>query len=177
MRVALDIETTGLGLTDTITCVAIAGNDMVHAWSIKDDRDTTQVAIEIAAVLDEAELIYTYNGATFDIPFMQRVFHYSNVTVGRWMIKLVDPLYAARALLGYQACAKMSEILAKNQMESKIANGSKAVDMAYAGQWDELEEYCKMDALLTYRLIERKDIDWKSDFVFSLTHPGLWRFQ
>jgi hypothetical protein len=175
MRVALDIETTGLSSTDTITCVAVASETLLHAWTIRDDRNIVQIAKEIVNILDEAELIFTYNGATFDIPFMQRFFNYSNETVGRWMLKLVDPLYAARALMGFKACARMSEILACNNMESKISNGSKAVEMAYNGQWEELEKYCKMDASLTYMLMNKQEILWKSNVVFSLSQQGLWR--
>ena len=171
---ALDIETTGLGAHDRITCVAIVGSDWSSVWTLQTEMDRERYRDAIKSQLDTASLIYTYNGATFDIPFVQREFHYTNDDVGHWMLKLVDPLCAARALLGFQACAKLSDILALNGLQAKLSDGAEAVRMARDGRWEELAAYCESDARLTFQLMDRDRIQWKSGFQFSMNKEGLW---
>ena len=173
-NIALNIETTGLGPTDTITCVAIAARDHAWTWTFQSEQDKVNSADFIAEQLDNAALIFTYNGAAFDIPFMQREFQYSDQQVGAWMAKLVDPLYAARALLGYGACPKLSVVLELNGLPSKTGSGADAVALARNGQWDELVDYCINDTKLTLQLLELPQIKWVEGLVFRPETRGCW---
>lgn len=177
MSAAFDIETTGLGPADAITCVAIAGSNWSWVWHMGPGYNHEETRDEIKFQLDRAELLYAFNGASFDLPFMQRFFGYSDEDVGLWMAKLVDPLYAARGLLGYEACAKLAVILELNDMPPKCGSGSNAVDLAREGRWDELAEYCLGDAQLTYELMARDSIRWVRLLRFNKNSVGMWSMQ
>jgi len=173
--VALDIETTGLGPQDQITCVAIAGRYCAWVWTMGPGYDHEETKEAVAFQLNEAHRIYTYNGATFDIPFIQRHFDFPDDTVGRWMAKLVDPLYAARALLGYEACPKLSEVLLLNGIHPKTASGAEAITMAREGRWDELADYCANDTKVTFQLLDRPEIFWAKGLLFLPKSNRMWK--
>ena len=124
----------------------------------------------IAGHLDRAPLIYTFNGVTFDIPFLQRSFAYSNQQVGSWMKKVVDPLYSARALLGMEACRKLNDILILNGLPGKTAKGSDAIGMGR----EELVAYCAHDTRMTFDLLEMSSVHWIYDLSYSCK-SGLWK--
>ena len=86
------------------------------------------------------------------------------------MAKLVDPLYAARNLLGSRACATLATILALNGLESKTASGAEAVRMAETGQWDRLAAYCLQDTRVTHALMQREIIYWTEGLVYRPFH-------
>lgn len=72
--VALDIDTTGLDQQrDVVTTVSIHGADGTE--TLVRGRDLTRTRLE--AVLDDAGLLVTYNGARFDIPFLEDSFDLS----------------------------------------------------------------------------------------------------
>ena len=173
---AIDIETTGLSLADTITCIAITGDGWSWTWTMGHpdyNHEETKEAVKFQ--LDNASVIYAYNGTSFDLPFIQRFFGYSDETLGAWMLKLVDPLYAARALLGFGACPKLKQLLEMNDLHPKTASGAEAVDMAREGRWEELASYCLNDTVVTYELLDREKIVWTHGLVYSKGTRGLWR--
>jgi uncharacterized protein YprB with RNaseH-like and TPR domain len=172
--VSVDIETTGLSFDNDITCVAVVASTWKKVWILDNKLKIPSIKSEILDTLNDASLIYSFNGATFDIPFLQTFFQYENDIVGSWMMKLVDPLYAARALLGFQACAKLDDILILNGIQCKTSSGGEAVKMAYEGRWSELADYCEADARLTFELMQREKILWKHDFQFVASLPNLW---
>lgn len=174
MDVALDIETTGLSLADTLTCIAIAGRDHCWTWCTGPgyNHEETKEAVEYQ--LNTAARILTYNGAAFDIPFLQKHFAWSDETVGSYMAKLIDPLYAARALLGYEACPKLSEVLLLNGIQPKTASGAEAIVMAREGRWEELADYCANDTRITYELLARAEVYWTQNLVFRNSSVAIW---
>jgi hypothetical protein len=115
-------------------------------------------------------MIYAYNGADFDLPFLRRCLGLPQSRLGAWMAKLVDPLYAARNLLGSRACATLATILALNGLESKTASGAEAVRMAETGQWDRLAAYCLQDTRVTHALMQREIIYWTEGLVYRPFH-------
>lgn len=173
--VALDIETTGLGPRDTITCIAIAGKNWGLTWTMGPGYNHEETKVAVASQLEGASRIYTYNGASFDIPFLQRFFCYTDEEIGQWMQKLVDPLYAARALLGYEACPRLSEVLRLNEIDEKTSSGAEAVKMAAEGRWDDLAAYCAQDTVVTYKLLERECIYWTKGLAFAKSSKYLWQ--
>lgn len=171
---AFDIETTGLGPTDSITCIAIAGDGWSWTWHMGPGYNHEETKQQVKDQLDWATVLYAFNGASFDLPFMQRFFGYSDNDVGRWMSKLVDPLYAARGLLGYEACAKLAVILELNGLPPKCGSGSNALDLARDGRWEKLTEYCLGDAQLTYELVSLESIKWVRGLHFKKNTVALW---
>ena len=171
---ALDIETTGLSLQDKITCVAIVKASCSWVWTFANEEVKQNSRQFIQEQLDSASVIYAYNGGTFDIPFLQREFGYSNETVGKWMMKLVDPLYSARALLGYEACPKLSQVLSLNGIQPKTSSGSEAVLMAQQNRWGELADYCLNDTTVTFDLLKRDTIVWTHGLKFIPRSKQVW---
>jgi RNase_H superfamily len=174
---ALDIETTGLTLKDKITCVAIVKKDMSWVWTFKNEEVKQNSRESIQEQLDSATVIYAYNGATFDIPFLQREFQFSNEVVGKWMLKLIDPLYAARALLGYEACPKLSDVLRLNGVQPKTSSGREAIEMAKEGRWDELADYCLNDTKVTFDLLAKERVYWTHNLQYVPRSHHVWTGQ
>lgn len=167
-NLALDIETTGVNIDhDTITCVALVGEDFELSWHMGPGYDHETRREELKSHLDTCDRILTYNGALFDIPFLQRYYGFKNAEVGTWMLKMVDPFFSARSLLGREVCPKLSQILLLNHIQPKTACGSDAVIMAREGRWEELKDYCVNDTKITFDLLNRDSINWVSGLTYT----------
>ena len=65
----LDIETTGLSLdADAVTCIGVSDGQGVRAFVRGKDLDRFPEALE------DASLLVTYNGSSFDLPVLRRAF-------------------------------------------------------------------------------------------------------
>ncbi len=64
----LDIETTGLGASDEVTVVGLYDGVRTSTFVAGDNLD------QLAEALAQYSLLVTYNGATFDLPFLLRRF-------------------------------------------------------------------------------------------------------
>ena len=172
--VAVDIETTGLGPHCAITAVGLAGPgwSVCYTFGPTDDFNANRAAI--VQSLNSAPLIFAFNAPDFDFPVMQRCFGLSNSTVGSWMAKLVDPLYAAKGLFGTKACCKLSVVLALNGLPSKTGSGLEAVQMARDGRWRELADYCANDTEVTRNLISSQIVYWAEGLSFDPLSRGAW---
>jgi len=174
--VAIDIETSGLEPDCKITAVAIAGPDWHVCYTFGPHNDFIANRDAILGILDRAPLIYTFNGPGFDIPVMQRCFGLDDKIIGAWMAKLVDPLYAAKGLIGTKACAKLDVVLALNGMPAKTGSGLEAVHMAREGRWRELEDYCLHDTVVTRKLLDCETIYWAESLRYRPHSRCVWLF-
>jgi hypothetical protein len=172
--VAVDIETSGLEANCSITAVALVGQEwsVCYTFGPNDDFDYHRAAI--VTILNEAPLIYAFNAPDFDFPVMQRCFGLSDSTMGNWMAKLVDPLYAAKALYGTKLCAKLDLILALNGLPAKTGSGLDAVHMAREGRWQQLAAYCTHDTEVTRRLIGSQIVYWTEGMTFRPRSRRVW---
>ena len=157
---AFDLETTGLDpSTATVTCACAydpsAGIDRVFYFSRPEGADSPEAFF---ALLDAAARLCAFNGARFDLPFLQARYGLSDARVGGWMLKLYDLYEACR--LGFDSGFSLNALLAANGMESKTGTGADAIVLAREGRWDELGEYCRQDTVKTHA-------------VSSLTRPVL----
>jgi hypothetical protein len=131
---------------------------------------------QILQCLDSARHILAFNGANFDLPVLARCL---GAPVGPWMDKLVDPLYAARAL--WRSGQRLDDFLALNGLPLKTGTGSHAVELAREGRWVELGDYCMMDTRLTYDVICARGwwvpgiryAPWSESTVFSIDNGGV----
>jgi len=159
--IALDIETTGVNMNvDTITCVAIVGNDFHVSWHMGPGYDHEERKAQLRLHLNSCEKILTYNGTLFDIPFLQKFYDLEDKEVGTWMLKMVDPFYCAKSLLGWECCPKLAVVLKLNGIAPKTSSGCEAIVMAREGRWEELQSYCVNDTSITYDLLNRDLIAW-----------------
>jgi len=177
MAVALDIETTGVKMNeDTITCVALVGEGWNACWHMGPGYNHMEKRELLRDCLNNAQSIIVYNGALFDIPFLQRFYNFEDGEVGPWMMKLIDPFYSARALLGRGACPKLSQILSLNGINPKTSSGLEAVNMAKEGRWEELADYCLNDTMVTYDLIHnRKEVNWVGCVAYEPHSVSQWK--
>lgn len=118
---------------------------------------------QICSILNQCDRILAFNGGSFDIPFLQRVWRLSDLQVGLWMAKLVDPLYSVRGLFGTSMCEKLQSVLERNDMEGKSGSGAHAVELAKQQKWEELDAYCAQDTVQTWRLLIKKDYVWNEE--------------
>ncbi len=172
--VSFDLESTGLGAHDTITAVALVGPDFEVAFTFGPNDSFEENRAAIVDVLNRAELLCSFNGPSFDVPMLQRCFGLSDQTVGKLMSKIVDPLYAAKGLLGTKACSKLDVILALNGLSSKTGSGLEAVKLAREARWTELADYCLSDTKLTRELILCTPIYWSCDLQYAPLTRGVW---
>ena len=150
---AFDLETTGLDPeVDRITCACVyAGDGAGRVYFFGGDgrpgeADDTPEAF--FALLDAASRLCAFNGARFDIPFLQIRYGLSDARVGAWVLKLCDLYEACR--LAFDSGFSLNALLAANGMESKTGTGGDAVQLARDGRWDELAAYCLQDAAKTH---------------------------
>lgn len=64
----LDIETTGLGHSDAVTVVGLYDGERVHTFVAGENL------WELPEALERYSMVITYNGASFDLPFLARYF-------------------------------------------------------------------------------------------------------
>jgi RNase_H superfamily len=152
LPLALDIETTGLEKDCAVTCVCVWDGGSGRTWFFRTPDEAAASGADIMRALDDTKYIYAYNGASFDLPVLVRCCFCGDIEIlGRWMLKLVDPLYAARAVWGFGQ--PLSEFLALNHMPSKTGSGAHAVELAAQGLWEDLGDYCMTDTRLTFNAI------------------------
>jgi hypothetical protein len=148
---AFDLETTGLDPeVDDVTCACAydpdEGVDLTFFFS-GGPGDTPEAFFSL---LDNAPRLCAFNGARFDLPFLQTRYGIPDARVGRWALKLYDLYEACR--LGFGSGFSLNAALAANGMDSKTGTGKDAVVLAREGRWDELGAYCRMDTVKTREL-------------------------
>ena len=154
---AFDLETTGLDpMVDSITCACAYDPDagVNSTFFFRDvDGDTPEAFF---ALLDRAPRLCAFNGACFDIPFMQARYGIPDARVGAWVLKLCDLYETCR--LAFGSGFTLNALLAANALESKTGSGGDAVVLAREGQWDKLGEYCLQDAIKTHTVSSRGSV-------------------
>ncbi len=142
-----DIETTGLNwMYSHVTVIAAYRKDKIYNFVYNKNLD------DFLDLIDDSSLLVSFNGNSFDIPFLERTFHIPEL--GRPHIDLRWVSYHA----GYKSGLKSIEKIMNIQRPSDLSevNGLEAVllynkftrgDME-AG--DKLIRYCSADALSTY---------------------------
>ena len=144
---AFDLETTGLDpAAHAVTCACaydpLSGIDVTFFPPLGDDLQP------FFALLDAAPVLCAFNGARFDIPFLQTRYQLPEERVRPWILKLYDVYEACR--LAFGAGFSLNALLDANGLESKTGSGREAITLAEQGRWDELGAYCRMDTVKTY---------------------------
>jgi hypothetical protein len=160
---AFDIETLGINKQkDLITVISlydpVAGISRVLRFvDLNEDADVVyhdgflDTVAELVSYLDNAESLCSFNGISFDIPFIQIQFKIPNEKVQAWVLKTRDILETCRR--GFGRTFNLNSCLALNGVgDGKTGSGLEAVLQAQRGDWKELESYCADDSRLTYEL-------------------------
>ena len=150
----LDIETTGLDVSDAITMVGIYNGNQVRTFIKGIDLD------EVEAELSKYSLLITYNGACFDLPFLRHHFH--NVMLDQLHIDLRYPLKR----LGYSGGLKHIEhsLNIQRSEETKNLDGFDAVHLWYEYQRGSKES---LELLIKYNSEDIMNLKKLVEFVYS----------
>ena len=146
---AFDLETTGLDPhRDRITCASAydpaAGIEQTFVLGRGDDP------AEFLALLDAADRLCAFNGARFDLAFLQHSLGVPAARIRSWRLKLHDVYEACRLALG--VTFSLDALLEANGLHGKTGSGREAVVLAQEGRWDELARYCLHDSVVTHRV-------------------------
>jgi predicted PolB exonuclease-like 3'-5' exonuclease len=146
---AFDLETTGLDpRTNTITCACVCDPERnferAFMFHMGDDPE------EFMRLLDDADRLCAFNGAQFDIPFLECAFRVEPRRVIAWRMKLHDVYEACR--LALDVTFPLQDMLELNGIPGKTGSGEDAVRLAASGQWDQLRAYCLDDARKTHHV-------------------------
>ncbi len=141
----LDLETTGLSRNDRITTAALYLDGKMHLFVRGINLE------EILSLLPMANVIVTFNGTRFDLPFLQRMFKLSLKAAH------IDLMFALKAY-GYQGGQKKIEHSLSIMRPAEIGeiNGSDAVRLWQeykAGNLGCLERLLFYNALDTWNLV------------------------
>lgn len=152
---SFDIETTGLQKADTIT--AACAYDPIKGICATFVFARGDSPLDFIKLLDEADKLCAFNGARFDIPFMQKEWGLSKEKVHAWMIKLVD-VYES-CILVFQRGFSLNQLLTLNKIPVKTGSGKEAIELAHQQKWDELGDYCLQDTIKTYNVTTLPQIE------------------
>jgi hypothetical protein len=155
---AFDLETSGLNPREClITCAAVcdpdAGVERVFFFARLEDSKLVPVlddAEEFMLLLDQAPRLCAFNGARFDLPFIQHQLGACPGRVLRWRLKLFDVFEACK--LALSVTFPLSALLELNGLPGKTGSGSDAIQLALDGDWPRLGEYCLNDTRVTHRV-------------------------
>lgn len=182
---ALDIETLGLleqKPLPEITCVCLFdGNQEIKLQLYGVSPATRKENVShLLQLLDSADQLVGFNAVLFDLEFIKQSFGISDDNMGRWVRKTIDVYMYLRYAL--TSTTGLSQLLASNQLPSKTGSGKQAISMALEGKFEDLLDYCLMDAKLVYQLCKLPAIvlgvAGESPLLLSI-HPssGKWQIQ
>ncbi|MBP7735871.1 MAG: ribonuclease H-like domain-containing protein [Spirochaetes bacterium] len=148
----IDVETTGLSWNYChASVIAAYHRGELHAFVYGENLD------DFLYLADESELLVTYNGTSFDIPFIEKTFNIPSLNRPH-----VDLRWIAWHK-GYHGGLKSIERRLGIQRPPQVEgiDGFEAVDLYYRWQQgdplsrDLLVSYCEADVLSTYLVAER----------------------
>lgn len=149
----LDIETTGLSRKDKITTISLLINNDVRTFV--EGRNLS----EFLKYLREIDIIVTFNGKKFDIPFIEKNFSMN------LFVPQIDLLYILKSLGcsgGLKQCEKMAGV---NQRQFQDVDGKKAIQL-----WQRYENEKDTSALEQLILYNIED-------VLALQNLAVWAYK
>lgn len=150
---AFDIETEGLRRSIhaiTMACVYDPERGIEASYNLKEDTPDAANVSEFLRHLDEADVLCSFNGARFDIPFIVARYKVPVERYSRWYAKLFDYFEICKVVFG--ASCSLNSLLQANGIETKTSSGMQAVVWAREKRWKELADYCIADTILTHRV-------------------------
>lgn len=154
----LDIETHGLNAwgEDFITCICAKDSDgNILKVSLREGVEELDLIKKLDGWMVQhshmKSLCVTHNGIAFDIPFiLTRGWQHRHDMRGIYIyLKHFDTMKIAKKWVSLDDLAFLF------QVDSKNGNGKNAIYLYDAGKFDELEEYCMNDVLVTEQIFKQ----------------------
>ena len=148
----LDIETNGLSSYSYITTVSVANSQTPEIKTFIRNINLS----ELIDYLEEFDVLVTFNGNTFDLPIIERIFQHK-------LTHFCIDLRYVLASLGFKGGLKSIEKqLGINRNELDGVDGAMAVELwnqyYYSGRQDALELLVRYNQADTYNMIELLDL-------------------
>jgi hypothetical protein len=154
---SFDIETEGLNSdTDGITVASVYDPERSIRQTfffMRPGYDRQENIDGFLGMLDEAPSLCCFNGIRFDVPFIIKAFGVEPARYTAWFLKIFD--YFEICKLVFSSSCGLNTMLSANGEEVKNSCGMQAVHWAKEGRWEELDEYCMRDTILTHILSSR----------------------
>lgn len=158
----LDIETTGLEKREhRITCISISdvNSNKVHSIINEDEKILLNDFFRILYESNE-NLLLTFNGNSFDIPFIIHRALINNIIAPRGFKfpKTIDLRQIATGFFyNYDKYEKgsLNDWCSLLGMESKFSNGKEVVEAWHRRDLNFIKEHCEYDVLITKELAKR----------------------
>lgn len=151
---AFDIETQGLdSRIHQIIVASVYDPDRNVKRTFHFMKDSAQFESEKNAfvqALDGADSLCSFNGIRFDIPFIASRFGIPPQQHAAWVLKTFD--YFEVCKLCFASSCSLNKLLLANGYQPKISHGLQAIEWANQGRWEDVEEYCMSDAMLTHSI-------------------------
>ncbi len=171
-NIFLDIETTGLvSVQDRITCISIRSNSETKSFI---DLDEKKMLMEFWENINEDDLLISFNGENFDIPFIikRSIIH----TVKIKKIKSLDLRKVVNSWNLYKNIYEKGSldiwyfILTGNK---KTENGLKVIEYWNEGNLEEVKRHCEDDVMINELLYNRcLEVGLLNAHNFSSTNEG-----
>lgn len=142
----LDIETTGMGIDDEVTCVGTWKNGCAKCFVR--GINLTDFMAEVAA----ARLLVTYNGDRFDLPFLRKCF---GIGLALPHLDLMYPLRALGCRGGLKACEKQ---LGFKRVFSAGQDGREAIRLW--DSWNKCRVSDDLRHLVRYNIEDAYSLAW-----------------
>ena len=124
----------------SVVCIHDTLDDSFKSYTVDQLRN-------LWPVLEETDIIVTWNGEHFDIPLLNK---YYPGDLGK--IKSVDMMKEAQAVLGRRL--KLDTVAAATLGVPKSGNGIEAVEWWRKGEIDKIVKYCTDDVRITKEIYE-----------------------
>ena len=147
-----DIETTGLSLYDNhISVIAAYHRGKLYRFSFRDNLD------DFLMLVDESDLLVSFNGSCFDIPFIERSFNIPSINCPHIDLRWVAYHHGFSG--GLKRIEKSLNIKRPGMIDD--VDGLEAVILFYRWQngdhsaWKRLMSYCSADVIATYLVLRQ----------------------
>jgi len=138
-------------------CAKWLGEKKIMSDALTKLEDDSKLALSLAALLDEADIVITYNGNSFDIPWLNAVM-VSNNMLPHSPVKSIDLYRVVRQRFRFPS-NKLDYVANKLGLGKKIEHeGYPLWTKCLAGNktaWRDMVKYCKHDVVLTEKLYLR----------------------
>jgi DNA polymerase elongation subunit (family B) len=155
MEIGIDIETTGLSpLKHRVTCIGYSDEDgLINTITNQNEAELIEMFL-YQIVQYRNETLITYNGKSFDIPFILIRAYFSGIPVEQ--SGFLSRMKHYDIMKDYfNKFISLENALKWFGIEPKSGNGLKAIQLWEEGRIAELEDYCRKDVDVTLKLMNR----------------------